>query len=60
MHSVLFLLRAVACGQGKKEHKSAFWAWAPWCTYWALWNTSSLILEDPGSGRTYRRSEGSR
>lgn len=60
MHSVLFHpLETVACGQKrKKEHKSAFWAWAPWCTYWALWNTSSLILEDPGSGRTYRQLRG--
>ena len=56
MHSVLFLLRAVARGQGKKEHKSTFQAWAPGCTYWAFWNTSNLILEDPGSGRTYRHS----
>lgn len=55
---MLFLLRAVARRQGKKEHKSTFQAWAPGCTYWALWNTSNLILEDPGSGRTYRHSEG--
>lgn len=60
MHPVLFLLRAVAHGQGKKQHKSIFRAWASWCTYWDLWNISDLILEDPGSGRTHRHSEGSR
>lgn len=51
---------SLACGQGEKQHRRPFRAGTSWCTYWDLWDTSNLILEDPGSSRTHRHSEGSR